>query len=125
MKTKVSELTDEKLAERTARAQKWELVTLGYGCVTEVWVDDSEADYRHKYEKADYRPDINGAQAMELVNELNISVLKYEEGYYATLRTVDYKVLIDFIDFSFGESAEIAICRAVVASVYGEYVEEE
>lgn len=68
-----------------------------------------------------YRPDINGGQAMGLITAFSLFTGGYPDGSgYAIYRMKDgsYKSSKD-------ESLFIAICRAVVASVYGDTVEGE
>jgi len=115
MKIKVSELKGEKLAEWVARAQGW-----------------SFDDYRSEYSfdgmdgfgravdrfipYKDYRPDINGGQAMELAKKFTL-IINFEMGIVREPNSgIQYTDIINI---------ESAICRAVVASEYGEYVEDK
>lgn len=121
MKKKVSELEGAELAEWVARAQGWELVTTsGYVASINIWVNDTEGDYIHLYEEPEYRPDLNWSQAGELIDRFGDNMDFYENCVYLypdkhKMTSVRTK----------GETRKIQICRAVVASKYGEWVGEE
>lgn len=66
-----------------------------------------------------YQPHINGGQAMELIEKFNIAASPYYGKWKA------WPVELGANGIQEGESAKIAICRAVVASVFGEFVEVE
>lgn len=107
---KVSDLEGEQLAEFVAKAQEL-IQTHQYR-----WVD------KHGNVITDgipYRPDLNSAQAMELQKNFKINVLWNEalKEWICTIRNYSE------VGTGVGKTPEIAICRAVVASVYGEYVE--
>lgn len=126
MKIKVSELEREQLAEWTARAQGWSL------CLDEriapnwwYWIDNDDFI---AYDK-DYRPDINGGQAMDLVKAFPECAPQYtshrpgaEKRWVSRFSYASERRVL--MGFMVGDEPEIAICRAVVASVYGEYVED-
>lgn len=128
MKIKVSELEREKLAEWAARAQRWKKRdgSRWFNEPQNQWIYvDSNKTFRCSVEG--YRPDINGGQAMELMKKFNILAYPLFSGeYFATpIRSYTYEEEPIYSDGQTGETPEIAICRAVVASVYGEYVEAE
>jgi len=101
----VSKLEGPLLAEFVARVQKW------YEDSDFCWYSE-EGEFKHLIE--DYRPDINGGQAMELARKY--SMIVHFGSFKAWLP--DYSGGIQC-----GETPEIAICRVVVASQFGEYVE--
>jgi len=122
-KIKVSELEGEKLAEWAARAQRW-TKTKGNSKLGEY-----EWYWNDRIPCFEYRPDINGGQAMELVKRLNIAIVPPElsglEKWAAG--SVRHYILPNgqVGDHELGETPEIAICRAAVASVFGEYVDDD
>lgn len=116
-KIKVSELEGPKLAEWVARAQGWVLGN-PFGTMTDAWLN--ETGNIILYEE-DYRPDINGTQAMELVQKFKPMLIPLPDGdWYAEIEPGENNGKLGF-----GDTPAEVICRAVVASVYGEYVEEE
>jgi len=126
--TPVSELEGPLLAEFVAMAQPdKEFIFSKYGVALVNIMTTPYGEYR---DEEDYRPDINGLQAMELVKKFNISFrtltkycsYKYEATVPLKIPEENAGVLNDIVT-NCGETPEIAICRAVVASVYGEYVE--
>lgn len=119
MKTKVSELTREKLAEWTARAQWWIFSQYGDNVPYRV---HSSLGYIGNVDE--YRPDINAAQAMDLLLHFKfIAGFLYEENDGTPIYFCQFGRFAD--DREISENLNVAICRAVVASVYGEYVEED
>jgi len=109
----VSELTGLQLAEFVARARGREIVGNGYGYANGEWLSDPSIK--------DYRPDINGGQAMYLLEQ------DYIVGHWVYIDETGSKVYcVEYGDEDrWFESTEfkIAICRAVVASEFGEFVE--
>jgi len=122
MKIKVSELEGSLLAEFVARAQGWtcdsdptELAMCIPVWNTHVLRDDG---IEKTVVMRSYRPDINGGQAMELVKEFDVDVNKLGSSNEWCARVYPRKGMETISD-----TPEIAICRAVVASKFGEYVE--
>jgi len=126
----VSTLEGPLLAEFVARAQGWE--TDVDDVLVEYWCISATGEF---IEYADrYRPDINGGQAMELVEEFGISIMPlcksvpYSEWAASLWEKVQEYVGADGypneykLHEGYGETALIAICRTVVASKFGEYV---
>lgn len=107
-KLSVSTLEGEKLAEWAARAQGLELNKMN------AWTKNGKKT-KHGY-KWQYRPDINGGQAMELAKKFKIGISYNEETntWFA-----------DALVFTEDDNPEPAICRAVVYSEYGEYVDDK
>jgi len=125
---KVSDLEGKQVAEWAARAQKWvyketpdDLEYLGCGS----WYTKNLA-FIHI--KKDYRPDINGTQAMELKKRFKISDTFTMDGkWHASVVTgVDeYSGYPDDFVEQLGDTPELAITRAAIASVFGETVTVE
>jgi len=118
-KIKTSELKDEKLAYWAARAQGWELHGEfdGY-MIPDSWCIKSKYGFLAVeviHSKEDYRPDINGGQAMELLE-------KFGERIESMLR---FWFGISSEEFMARGEKKVWICRAVVASVHGEYVDDK
>lgn len=115
MKTKVNDLTDQQLDELCARAQGWETRTLNG---EESW---REHGTTYIYKKA-YHPTANDAQATGLVKEFRISLvhgsLFDEDGVWAA-GSPTMAQLTHVKDSCLNR----AICKAVVASVFGDEVE--
>lgn len=111
---KVSELGREALNRWTAKAQGWKLDCTGR------WLDDDQ----FKAWKIDYTPSTNWQQAGELVEKYEISLGKHGslEIWAADLNPHNIGTLGKNWH---GPTPQIAICRAVVASVYGDEVPEE
>lgn len=121
MKIKVSTLKDEKLAEWMARAQGWKIEPfdqLAY------WVSKPSNNYICSvYE---YRPDINGGQAMELVKKFGVSICsryRRDGGQYWHVQVGPEEPENSSLQVG-QDNLNVAICRAVAVSVYGEYVED-
>lgn len=131
MKIPVSELEGERLDKWVALVQELDVVIKhGVQCVVvEFDPDNPWFDYDIVEQKSYiiYRPSTDGGQAMELVKEHGICVRPSV--------TVNGKVAAWAAEWVFpmknnhkgyaGTTPEIAICRAVVAAKFGEYVEEE
>lgn len=109
MRIRVSELTDEKLAEWAARAQGWVKYKQGI-----MWWQESEEADHFIWTMQDYRPDINVEQAMELAKKFGLVV------YFAINSVSDGRGGKLYQN----NAIEIAICHAVVASVFGEEVDD-
>lgn len=102
---KTCELIGDDLDYWTAKAQGWEQ-RFNVGETQQELIDG-------------YTPSTNGAQAMNLVeqNPMCIQKLIYSKGYYALVHGEGNIPMI-------GDTAKVAICRAKVASVFGEEVRE-
>lgn len=108
-KKPVSELTGPELSAWVARAQGWIQVSEFY------WKD---ADGHTVIDGNRYEPHINGGQCFELIEkfEMTVGYMPLNKVWYANGFNLGTEE---------GETASIAVCRAVVASVYGECVEVE
>ena len=109
---KVSELTGEQLDYWTAKAQGW---------VADKDIDGDihwrDATGHIRYWGWDYTPDRNKAQAFELIEAFEIDLGPFHsKQWIASLWSgnEEYSMI--------GVTPQEAICRAVVASVYGEGV---
>jgi len=112
MKIKVSGLEGPLLAEFVARVWGWSKWCEQKENTTICWWRKSNGSL---ITTNNYRPDTNGGQAMELAKEFNLLV-DFRSN------KVNYFLKNDWMS---GDTVEIAICRAVVASKFGEYVEVE
>lgn len=113
-KLSVSTLEGEKLAEWAARAQGW-TKTKGNSKLGEY-----EWYWNNRIPCIEYRPDINGGQAMDLQEKFMVDVERMFGGY---IKAQSMQVIGSLPMTS--KNLKPAICRAVVASEYGEYVETE
>lgn len=107
MKIKTSTLTGEKLAYWTARAQGF----VKEYCNDEWWWKNNNREIVCSY----YRPDIYAGQAMELQKAFKIGTSYNEDTgtwFANALMLTEH------------EDIEVSICRAVVASKFGEEVED-
>lgn len=112
---KVNDLTGERLAYWVAKTRGWRKRC--NSMLRNYW-DKGEGRPTGIF-MSDYRPDINGGQAMELVKEFKaFNLSKQTTGKWMVLYGEGGV-------FIFGPTPEIAICRAFVASVYGDEVEDE
>ena len=105
---KVSELDGPLLGKWVAKAQGW-----GKVYPQRFWKDENG---KWVCDILTYHPHINGAQAMELVKKYRIH-LYYEDGAWIA-ETLYIKARWGCIN-AYATTPEVAICRAVVASVYG------
>lgn len=125
MKIKVSDLTNEQLNEWVARAQP-DLVTISTKnqILLEIKIETVSGDYRDYKE---YSPTSNPAQWAELMQVFKVDVLHNSNNTQAwACVNADGKPIEGPIDCFAGIDEDgIAICRAVISSVYGEYVEIE
>jgi len=120
-KIKVSTLEGLLLAEFVARVRGWEKDTDTGDDAPQWFLPDSDSFMEYV---EDYRPDINGGQAMELVEEFDVwlssSILDSstkELTHFASVAPHTNGAIQE------GSNKKIAICRAIVASKFGEYVE--
>jgi hypothetical protein len=109
IRIKVSELEGAALAYWTAKAQCWEeRMSVNGVCY---WYPESEW-------VVSYRPDVNWRQAGELLEKFDVDCIRSHVdplGWYGCVGENSMEE---------GDTPQKAICRAVVASVYGEEVED-
>lgn len=107
MKKKVSELGGAELAEWVAKARGWSRVKPS-DCFG--WNDDDGTLHL----VPNYRPDIHKNRCFELIEEYKP---RLSAGNVFTRCEIGDADIV-------AETPQLAICRAVVASVFGEYVGE-
>jgi len=112
---KTSELTGKDLDTWVAKARGWTMLN---GYVT--------------YSIDKYTPSTNGGQCFELLATENLTPLEYwcEEDNSATESPSNFMYVVEYLTCGVwkiveGSTLNIAICRAFVASVYGEEVPDE
>ena len=122
---KVSELIGEQLSYWVAKAQGWKTQQGGYMAGLN-WVNEPPycVDENGDFKSAKYRPDQDSAQAFELIEKFGIEVKpiqsRMDGSWYAHCKYYDnYRN-----NSRVGSTPQEAICRAVVASVYGEEVSD-
>jgi len=115
MKHKTSELTGENLNHAVALAQKWSKSTK-FG--VPIYIDENGTNT--EYCKG-YDPEHNWAQCGELVDKFNISQTFEEDDLWSAWITPNDRSNGDIA--SYASTSKQAICRCVVASVYGDEVE--
>jgi len=115
MKTKVDDLSNEQLNKLTAKACKW--------CqVSEFYLVDEDGNA--VLDGVRNEPTTNDAQAMWLVKEFGVEIepTKFDENGNVTEWVAT--TWIDVTSYKFTSSdLNHAICKAVVASVFGDEVE--
>jgi len=112
---KVSELEGKDLDYWVAKAQEWTK-----HC--DWWIDTSDIkkESLEKYPVSKYTPSTNGGQCFELMQLDSFRwVEKLRGEYNAMFNQLDKDVVV-----TSGPTLNIAICRAFVASVYGEESEK-
>lgn len=108
MKHLISELTGPKLDQAVALALGWEA-----GAMEGIWID-------RKGELMDnFHPSENWAQLGQLITEFKIGLEPPHNQHTWWFAHVD----MDMGQSAEGLSPQIAICRAIVASKFGEYIE--
>ena len=122
---KTSELTGKDLDYFVAKAQGW---------------NESDDTIKHWVRKDGFRvvrvkaytPSTNGGQCFELLTTENLTPLEYwcEEDNSATESPSNFMYVVEYLTCGVwkiveGSTLNIAICRAFVASVYGEEVPDE
>jgi len=113
---KTSELTSKDLDYWVAKSQGWELAPHQF-LLEQVW----KGKYGTMETEKNYYPSVNGGQCFELMKLDSFRwVHSTKEGAVAMFNQLD-KLLVS----TKGETLNIAICRAFVASVYGEEVSDE
>lgn len=115
----VSELTGNDLNHWVAKARGWELVPAqnndGEILPWNVWLDFNDKFIGHEYE---YEPDTNWQQCGELIEKFKVTI-------WPTCRREWVANTWKRNHPNSGSTSQEAICRAVVASVYGEEVPNE
>ena len=115
---KINELTGEQLSYWVAKAQGWRPSNKPQGITTNVmfWVDTNSQEVAIVN---NYRPDQDKTQAFELIEKFKLTVEPSNmDAWWA------YYLKGDELEAQRGSTLEVAICRAVVASVYGEEVKD-
>lgn len=97
----------------TAKAQWWELKD-------DCWFNHGMDLGIHELHVSEYHPSTNGGQAMELVKKFEFGLFKHMDGYWLSGEFKGH-----LLEPSKGDTPEISICRAVIASVYGDEVPNE
>lgn len=126
---KVTNLTLEQLDNWAAKAQKWTVIE-GPILMTDFHIREEIHKVYMDGDKymsivSQYHPSTNGGQAMELVKKFGICprahvVTNREITSWSAGSKWPWNEIVDYV----GETPEIAICRAVIVSVYGEEVPE-
>ena len=116
---KVSELTGKDLDTWVAKAQGWEEQYIGYNDDgVAVWVSQQPV-YKEFVE--DYTPSTNSGQCFDLMKLDSFRWVESLRGEYSAMfNQLDKTVVV-----TCGPTLNIAICRAFVASVYGDEVSDE
>ncbi len=104
---KISELKGTELDYWVAKAQGWKLDCCGR------WMHGDQ----YRIEKAYYTPTTNDAQAFKLIDLYEVELYLRADGREAYI-TGPNKIW-------FGRDARTAVCRAVVASEFGEEVSDD
>lgn len=109
-KTPITDLTNPQLDEWCAKAQKLTQISEFY------WIDENG---NAVYDGIPYSPTTNDAQVFELADKFGLLVnfINNQAWYKGQM--------ISAYNAHHGRNVRQAICRAVIASVYGEYVEVE
>lgn len=115
---KVSELAGSQLAYWAARAQNYELLPVQHNHDQQAWRRPEDGDV---ILVSDYQPQDNWAQCGALVDTFNVNVMTRRFGD----NKQDYKADIYGAHAAVADNRKTAICRCVVASVYGEFVPSE
>lgn len=125
MKIQVSELECERLDKWVALARGWIVKVSPYNDYSYHYYSSYKAIPADSILVKDYRPSINGWQALELVKEFGMDLFFRGSITWQALLVWRNKFGEDDVIEMTGPTPEIASCRAVVASKFGEYVEEE
>jgi len=115
MKFKTSELTGDNLNHAVALAQGW-LSGWSTALDEKIWLIERDMKWVKRY-----NPEQDWAQCGELIEKFNISLTFEEDGFWSA--TCYDENTNEGEDIGLGETAQQAICRCVVASVYGDEVE--
>lgn len=113
---KVSELTGDKLDYWVAKAQGWDKSFNKLGLYA-VWVTEYGDEPIHHY-----KPTTNWQQCGELIEKFNLNLLRLDDGWKSGYV---YSYADKDVMFAKGSTPQEAICRAVVASIYGEEVSDD
>ena len=113
---KTSELTGKDLDNWVAKAQGWTK-----HC--DWWIDTSDIkrESLEKYPVSKYTPSTNSGQCFEL---MQLDSFRWVEKFRGKDNAM-FNQLDKLIVLTSGPTLNIAICIAFVASVYGEYVDED
>ena len=114
---KTSELTGKDLDHWVAKAQGWEQ-SIPEGYCHNYWQD---AEGVPLYTVRLYTPSTNGGQCFEL---MQLDSFRWVEKFRGKDNAM-FNQLDKLIVLTSGPTLNIAICIAFVASVYGEYVDED
>lgn len=110
---KASEMTNEQLDHYAALAQGWELDRCN-----RYWVTMTD----HSIKVSQYSPTTNGAQCFELIEKFDINVGRFSdregEEWYAFVDCAGNVLEMN------APNPKVAVCRAVIVSVFGEEVSE-
>lgn len=117
MKIPISELEGDRLDKWVALARGWIVKVSQYNDYSYHYYSSEKDIPADSTLVKDYRPSINGWQAMALVKEFKLHL--YAGGIWEACPDDNATVS------GYGPTPEIAICRAVVAAKFGVYVEEE
>jgi hypothetical protein len=113
---KVSELTGSELDYWTAKAQEWVIDDFndGFGLI---WVTLCNRIAKRQSRKCNYTPSTNWQQCGELIRKFDrIEIITNDECNPPNLVSVDRR------NYYQGSTPQEAICRAVVAGVFGDEV---
>jgi len=118
MKFKTSELTGDNLKRVVASALGWsKSIKHGY----DVYIDENETN---TYFLIQWNPEKDWAQCGELIDKFFIEIKHYPDSYeYPCGAFMLSENRTSLIAEQYGETAQQAVCRCVVASVYGDEVE--
>ncbi len=123
---KTSELTGPKLAEWVARAWGWKVEKDGpeenSSLICWVPIPGTQARQVHSFGEHGYRPDLNWSQCGKLMHENCVFSLSFDR--YEMPENRCYARHVKNLDGQYGDTPEIAICRAFVSGVYGDEVPE-
>ena len=116
---KISDMTNEQLDYWVAKAQGWDFVRkqrTEYGFVYQVWWNSPNSFIKAK----DYHPSTNWQQAGELVEKFNVMIapswVTEKNGWHGACSYEQEPVSAD--------TPTKAICIAVIASVFGEEIND-
>lgn len=118
---KVSELEGSQLNEWVARARGW-LKDADTGC----WYDPENNHYKNcGHSGSKYKPTSNPAQWADLIEGFDVWLSS--DGDSASEAKTHYASICPHVDGAIqqGQTTAIAICRSVVASIYGDSVPGE
>ncbi len=115
---KVSELKGSELDTYVARARGWQLINDNPQAF-DYWLRSERTDIDGFIYAKNYSPTTNNAQAFKLIEEFKISIRTCPEGWLAEIGAYSS----NYVEGR-GKILNTAICRAVVASKFGEEVSD-